>query len=218
MRGLLLPAGPRPARILCLGAHADDIEIGCGATILELLARRKAHVTWVVFSATDEREREARKAARLFLSKAQSTDVIVHRHRDGFFPYSPAIKDDFEALKARLSPDVIFTHCRHDRHQDHRVVSDLTWNTFRDHLVLEYEIPKYDADLRSPNLLVPVGAAAVRRKVRLLQSAFGSQRDRHWFTDDTFLGLMRLRGLECRAPSGYAEGFYAHKAVLDLSR
>ena len=217
MYGLSLQEGKGPLRVLCLGAHSDDIEIGCGATILELMATRAVDVTWVVFSGNADREREARKGARLFLSRANRADVVVQKFRDGFFPFVGAdIKEFFETLAAK-APDVIFTHCRHDRHQDHRLISDLTWNTFRNHTVLEYEIPKYDGDLGSPNLFVPVSRANAARKVRYLQSAFATQRDRHWFADETFMGLMRVRGLECRAPQLYAEAFYSRKVVLDVT-
>jgi LmbE family N-acetylglucosaminyl deacetylase len=204
-------------RVLCLGAHSDDIEIGCGATMLELMGARPVDVTWVVFSGNADREREARKGAKLFLSGANRADVVVQKFRDGFFPFVGAdIKEFFETL-AETAPDVIFTHFRDDRHQDHRLISDLTWNTFRNHTVLEYEIPKYDGDLARPNLFVPVSSANAARKVRYLRSAFATQRDRHWFADETFMGLMRVRGLECRAPQRYAEAFHSRKAVLDLT-
>ncbi len=212
----LNPPRGRPARILCLGAHADDIEIGCGGTLLRLLAdHRVLEVDWVVFSAPGTRAREARRGARLFLNGAGRRRTIVKNFRDGFFPYLGAkIKDCFEGLKQSPSPDVIFTHYRADRHQDHRVISDLTWNTFRDHLILEYEIPKYDGDLGSPNVFVPLDEPTRDRKIRHLRAAFPSQRGKEWFSDETFTGLMRLRGMEARAPDGYAEAFYTRKVVL----
>ena len=217
MRGLTLPETADPLRILCLGAHSDDIEIGCGATVLELTASRPVDVTWVVFSGNADREREARRGAKLFLARAARAEVIIRRFRDGFFPFTAIdIKEFFETLTG-VAPHLIFTHFRHDRHQDHRLISDLTWNTFRDHFVIEYEIPKFDGDLGAPDLFVPVRAATASRKVRYLQSVFSTQRDRHWFADETFLGLMRIRGLECRAREHYAEAFYSRKAVLDLS-
>ena len=204
-----------PLRVLCLGAHSDDIEIGCGGLILQLLrSSRPVHVDWVVFSARGPREVEARRGATLFLKGARRRRVMLRQFRDGFFPYDAHIKEVFEELKRRETPDVVLTHYRHDRHQDHRVLSDLTWNTFRDHLVLEYEIPKYDGDLGSPNFFVPIDRRTGERKARYVLKAFGSQRDKHWFSVDTFLSLMRLRGLECRAPDGYAEAFYARKIVL----
>jgi LmbE family N-acetylglucosaminyl deacetylase len=201
--------------VLCLGAHSDDIEIGCGGAILELIeANPRLRVTWVVFSGNARREAEARRAARRFLRDAAASQVIVRKQRDGFFPVQTTeIKEFFEELKKASNPDLIFTHCRHDRHQDHRTISDLTWNTFRDHLVLEYEIPKYDGDLGTPNLFVPIGREIARRKVHAICSIFESQIGQHWFTPDLFLGLMRVRGIECCA--NFAEAFYSRKAVIE---
>ena len=207
----------RPLQILCLGAHADDIEIGCGGTILTLLAaRRRVDCHWVVFSGGGgPREAEARKSASRFLAGARRREVVVHAFRDGFFPYGGGdIKEAFERLARVVSPDIIFTHTRDDRHQDHRLVSDLTWNTFRRHLILEYEVPKYDGDLGSPNLFVPLAAPVARTKIRHLISAFASQRQKRWFNAETFRGLLRLRGVESGAPQGLAEGLYARKALL----
>jgi LmbE family N-acetylglucosaminyl deacetylase len=203
-------------RVLCVGAHSDDIEIGCGALLLRLIQRMpRLHVDWVVLSATATRATEARQSARLFLKGAHTSRVRLHRFRDGFFPYQgAALKRAFEQMKRGPAPDLILTHYRDDRHQDHRVVSDLTWNTFRDHWILEYEIPKYDGDMGSPNLFVAVDERTCLQKIGHLERAFGSQRDKHWFTAETFKGLMRLRGMECRAPGGYAEAFYSRKAVL----
>jgi LmbE family N-acetylglucosaminyl deacetylase len=213
MFGLPL-SGPR--QILCLGAHSDDIEIGCGATVLQMSeAYPDAFFHWVVFSGAGEREREARLGASRFLSAACGYQVSVKQFRDGFFPFDGAtIKQYFEELKGEISPDLIFTHNRADRHQDHRLISDLTWNTFRDHLVLEYEIPKYDGDLGAPNCYLPCDEAICRRKTDLLVETFKSQHARRWFTADTFRGLMRIRGIEAGSPGGYAEAFYAHKLVL----
>ncbi len=208
-----------PLTILCLGAHADDIEIGCGGTILTLLAaRRNVECHWVVFSGGGgAREREAQSGADLFLARARQRHLTVHGFRDGFFPYVGAgIKDAFEALAREVSPDIVFTHTRDDRHQDHRVVSDLTWNTFRSHLILEYEVPKYDGDLGVPNLFVPLTAAAARAKIRHLRAAFGSQRSKRWFTADTFHALLRLRGVESGASEGLAEAFYARKTSMSF--
>jgi len=206
-----------PLRVLCVGAHSDDIEIGCGGTILKLgSAHPQASFHWVVLSADAEREREARHSAGLFLPKTGDHQIVVQRFRDGFFPYvGTEIKEYFEALKQQASPDVIFTHYRGDRHQDHRLISELTWNTFRDHLILEYEVPKYDGDLRSPNCYVPLDEALCRRKTEYLFAAFKSQVGKRWFTADTFRGLMRIRGIEAAAPCGYAEAFYAHKLALE---
>lgn len=202
--------------VLCLGAHSDDIEIGCGGAILELIAANPGlRATWVVFSGDAKREAEARLAARRFLHGAGSSRVIVRQQRDGFFPAQMTeIKEFFEELKGISTPDVIFTHYRDDRHQDHRTISDLTWNTFRNHLVLEYEIPKYDGDLGTPNVFVPVSRKAARRKVNDVCSIFKSQLGQHWFTPDLFFGLMRIRGIECATE--FAEAFHARKAILDL--
>jgi LmbE family N-acetylglucosaminyl deacetylase len=206
----------RPLRVLCLGAHSDDIEIGCGGTVLELLARGSAvDVEWVVFSAQGKREREARASAREFLRGARRRRITVKKFRDGFLPYhGAAVKNAFESLKRRVDPDIVFTHYRDDRHQDHRLLSDLTWNTFRNHLILEYEVPKYDGDLGTPNCFVPLSKRTCARKVEYLKAAFGSQRDKHWFTPDTFHALLRLRGLECRAKDGFAEAFYGRKMTF----
>ena len=207
-----------PLRVLCLGAHSDDIEIGCGGLILSLIKRRRpVDITWVVFSAPAQREREARRGAAMFLKGAARTRVVIKQFRDGHFPYEgAAVKAVFETLKKDTTPDLVLTHYREDRHQDHRVLSDLAWNTFRDHFILEYEIPKFDGDLGSPNCFVPLDRATSLRKAKYLQKVFGTQRDKHWFSAETFMGLMRLRGMECRAPGGYAEGYYSRKTVLHL--
>jgi LmbE family N-acetylglucosaminyl deacetylase len=215
MLSLALPPGP--LRILCLGAHADDIEIGCGGTILALLAaRRNVNCHWVVFSgAGGPREREARESASQFLAGAGARGVEVHQFRDGHFPAALCeIKEVLEAVKRAFTPDVVFAHCRDDRHQDHGIVSDVAWQTFRDHLILEYEIPKWDGDLGQPNLYVPLPRDTALRKTEHLLAAFPSQRSKRWFTDETFLALLRLRGVESGAPEGLAEAFYARKAVV----
>ena len=215
MLRLQLPETRAPLRILCLGAHSDDIEIGCGGTILRLLSERKCRVDWVVFSADGVRSREARAAARLFLRGAAASKVTLHRYRDGFFPAQfAAIKSDFEKLKRRPAPDVIFCPSRRDAHQDHRTAAELVWNTFRDHLVLEYEIPKYDGDLGNPGLFVPLSEDVCRRKIQYLKQAFRSQSGRQWFGDDTFWSILRLRGIEANSPTSFAEAFFCRKAVL----
>ena len=206
-----------PARILAIGCHADDVELGCGGTLLALAERRPdLEVTWVVLGAAGVRAQEARSSAAAFLDGTSATaTVVVEGFRDGFFPYlGPAVKDRFEELKREVSPEVIFTHVGIDLHQDHRLVSELTWNTFRDHLILEYEIPKYDADLTAPNVYVPLSDEVVRRKVELLLEHFPSQRDKQWFTEDLFRGLMRLRGMEANSPTRFAEAFRCRKLVL----
>jgi LmbE family N-acetylglucosaminyl deacetylase len=202
--------------ILCLGAHSDDIEIGTGATLLSMLERGiRLDVHWCVLSGAGEREKEARASAADFLSGAQNAQIEVLSFEDGFFPeQGKAIKSWFEELKGHARPDLIFTHRRDDAHQDHRQVSRLTWNTFRDHCILEYEIPKWDGDMGQPNFYVPTSANAIRRKVDLLLAHFGSQRSKQWFDAETFLGLARLRGMECRAPERYAEAFWGRKLVL----
>lgn len=210
----ILRNGSGPKRILALGAHPDDIEIGCGGTILRLVAEvRSLEVLWVVFCATPERAAEARASARAFLEGVPSAKVVVRDYRDGFLPYSgAAVKDEFETLKREFSPDLVFTHYRQDRHQDHRLVSDLTWNTWRDHFILEYEIPKYDGDFGSPNFFSLLPAATLDRKIGLLREHFPSQRGRAWFTDDLFRAVARIRGMESAAPQSVAEAFYCRKA------
>ncbi|MEO6599637.1 MAG: PIG-L deacetylase family protein [Polyangiaceae bacterium] len=199
-----------------MGAHSDDIEIGCGGSILRLLSERPhCSVTWVTFSATAEREKEARASAVDFLTSAESANVVVHAFRESYFPYIAAdIKDSFEEIKRSVSPDLVFSHHRHDVHQDHRLIADLTWNTFRDHLVAEYEIPKYEGDLGAPNLFVPISRAQAARKVELLHRHFASQASRSWFRAETFHGLMSLRAIECNAEEGQAEAFHVRKMVL----
>lgn len=213
----LTAAGRQVTQILAVGAHADDIEIGCGGTVLSLLAARPGiEVWWVVLSATEGRDTEARSGADSFLSAA-SAHVEVHAFRDGFLPYEAAeVKEVFEDLKARVRPDLVLTHCQDDAHQDHRLVADLTWNTFRDHLILEYEISKWDGDIGRPNVYVPLSRKVVERKVSLLESNFTSQAGKDWFERETFTSLMRLRGMECRAPDRYAEAFVARKLAVDL--
>jgi LmbE family N-acetylglucosaminyl deacetylase len=208
----------RPLQILCLGAHSDDIEIGCGGTILHLIESQPlTRVDWVVFSASKSRRREALRSAGLFLKGTRSKNITLRSYRDCFFPYvGMKIKQDFERLKKRINPDLVFTHYRQDLHQDHRLLSELTWNTFRDHLVLEYEIPKYDGDLGSPNVFSPLEASTCRKKAAFLQQAFRTQASKQWFSNDTFLALMRLRGVEACSPTGFAEAFYARKVSLRL--
>ena len=203
-------------RILCLGAHSDDIEIGCGGTVLRILEENPdAEVLWVVMGASGQRADEATASAKSFLARARQKEVIVKEFRDGFFPYIGAeIKGFFEELKRRFAPDLVLTHCRNDLHQDHRLVSELTWNTFRNHLILEYEILKYDGDLGTPNVFVHLTESLARRKVGILLDSFRSQVKKNWFTEDAFLAILRLRGLECNAQEKYAEAYHARKLVL----
>ena len=217
MLPISLGSGPaQPLRFLCLGAHSDDIEIGCGGTILKLLEEYPgSSVTWVVFSANDQREVEARGSAAAFLEAAAHSNVVVHRFKESYFPHAGSeIKDRFEELKRTTTPDVVLSHHRHDVHQDHRTIAELTWNTFRNHLILEYEIPKYEGDLGHPSLYVPLSSAHAARKVELLTTHFASQAGRTWFRPETFRGIMSIRGIECNAPDGQAEAFHLRKAVL----
>jgi LmbE family N-acetylglucosaminyl deacetylase len=214
----LIPEIPRgrPLRLLCIGAHSDDLEIGCGATVLTWLVSLPAvEVAWFVLSAEGERALEARRSARALLARARASEVMLAEFRDCFMQSQYAdVKARFEDVKREVEPDIILTHRLEDRHQDHRLASELTWNTWRNHLVLEYEIPKYEGDLATPNVYVPVSASAARRKIAHLKRYFSTQRSKDWFTDDTFRGLMRLRGLESRSASGFAEGFHARKLVF----
>jgi len=204
----------RRPTILCLGAHCDDIEIGCGGTLLRILkARRDVDVRWVVLSSTKTRAAEAAAAAELFLKGARAHTVRIESFADGHFPYQGAdIKRYFEGLKRAVSPTVVFTHHRDDRHQDHRLVSDTTWQTFRDSLILEYEIPKYDGDLGVPNVFAHLDAATCERKIRYIVRSFKTQKAKPWFTEETLRAIMRLRGVESRAR--YAEAFYGRKLIL----
>lgn len=218
MLGLKRAATSGAPRILCLGAHSDDIEIGCGGTLLQLARTRpRPEFRWIVWSAIGARATEAHLGARRFLGTSAREAVRLYEFRDGFFPAEfSGIKEAFEAVAAEFKPDVVFTHTRDDRHQDHRIISDLTWNTFRNHLILEYEIPKWDGDLGRPNFYVPISPSIAQRKTTALLDVFGSQRSKDWFSEETFLGLMRLRGMECRASGAYAEAFHARKVTLSL--
>ncbi len=214
---LSLDGRERIRSVLAIGCHADDIEIGCGGTMLTLLERYPdVEVTWLVLSAQGERAAEACASAESFLAGTRRPPrVELECFRDGFFPYVGAdVKEAFERLKADVAPQVIFTHAGTDLHQDHRLVSELTWNTFRDHVILEFEIPKYDADLRSPNVFVALTEEVAHRKVEALLAGFPSQRSKHWFTEDLFLGLMRLRGMESNSPTRFAEGFRCRKLLF----
>jgi LmbE family N-acetylglucosaminyl deacetylase len=206
----------RPARVLAIGAHPDDIEIGCAGTVLKLIEQAAiSEVRWVVLSGDGERAKEARRSAEALLHDVPRSEVVVRDFPDGFFPYEgQRIKDFFEQLKADFSPDVVFTHQRADLHQDHRLSCELTWNTFRDHLILEYEVPKYDGDMSAPNTFVPIEESLHRRKIDHLMSHFGSQASKRWFKEELFSSLLRLRGMECNSPSSYAEAFFCRKAVL----
>jgi LmbE family N-acetylglucosaminyl deacetylase len=217
VRKVRLDGLDRPlTRVLCLGAHCDDLEIGCSGTVMTLAeADPSIEVTWVVFSANDAREAEARIGAQEVLRNVKRQDILVRRFRDGFFPsLSAEIKEEFETLKRAVSPDLVLTHWRQDLHQDHRTIGELTWNTFRDHLILEYEIPKYDGDFGAPNVFVCLEEALARRKVDTITQSFPSQNGRQWFSADLFWSVMRLRGMEANSPSRYAEAFYCRKLTV----
>ena len=210
-------AGGTPLRrVLAIGAHSDDLEIGCGGTILSLTrANPGLAVDWVVFAASGDRAAEARRSAKVLLAGAAASSIEVLGFRDGYLPHTAAeVKDAFEELKGRVQPDLVLTHTRDDLHQDHRLVCELTWNTFRDHVVLEFEIPKWDGDTGRPNVYVPLEESVVEEKLDLLGGHFDTQRGKDWYDIEVFRGLMRIRGMECRAPSGYAEAFVARKLSL----
>jgi LmbE family N-acetylglucosaminyl deacetylase len=213
--GFNVPVG-RGLKVLCLGAHSDDIEIGCGGTVLRLLEEYcDVSVHWVVFGAEGARAAEARESAGSFLEKAKHKTVVVRNFRDGFFPYiGVEIKEYFEELKNEIHPDIIFTHYRHDLHQDHRLICELTWNTFRDHLILEYEIMKYDGDLGNPNYFVHLSEETCAKKVEYIRKCFTTQVNRTWFADDAFYSLLRVRGIESCAPRKYSEAFYCRKIIM----
>lgn len=206
----------QPFRLLCFGAHCDDIEIGCGGSILRILSERpQCEIRWVVMSGSAERRAEAEVSARSFLANVENRVVEVHSYRESFLPQQwGAIKDEIERVKSEFQPNLIFTHRRDDAHQDHALLGDLVWNSFRDHLIMEYEIPKYDGDMGRPNLFIPLSERFASRKVSLLLEHFPSQRRRAWFDERTFYALMRLRGMESNAPHGWAEGFYVRKVVV----
>jgi LmbE family N-acetylglucosaminyl deacetylase len=216
MRSLEIRRPSEPLSVLCLGAHSDDIEIGIGGTVLQWLSEgAELNVAWCVLSAVGPRKSEARASAADFLSGAERSRVELHAFRDGYFPAQSAeLKAYFEEMKTRIEPDVIFTHRHDDAHQDHRETCRHTWNTFRDHMIFEYEVPKWDGDVGRPNLYVPLQERVMARKIELLNQHFVTQRGKHWFDEETFRGLARLRGMECRAKDRYAEGLFAHKLLL----
>ena len=203
-------------KILCLGAHADDIEIGCGGTILKIIEQYpKAQFYWVVFSAEGQRANEAKTSAETFLSNITSRIINVQAFQDSYFPFIGAtIKDHFTILKNKFDPDIIFTHLTKDAHQDHRLIGELTWNAFRNHMILEYEIAKYDADLGRPNLYVHLSENLVQKKISNICEVFKSQFDKEWFGEESFRSLMRIRGLESNSSSKYSEAFVCRKVVV----
>jgi LmbE family N-acetylglucosaminyl deacetylase len=220
MKALGLSNGDGPLKILCLGAHSDDIEIGLGGTILSLIASgAELHVHWCVCSAKGRRAMEAETSASAFLKGVSTCRLVLGSFDDSYFPtQARAIKEWLADIRSRFEPDVIFTHARDDAHQDHRQISEVTWNLFRDHLILEYEIPKWDGDLSRPNVYLPLSEKVLEKKTSLLMAHFGTQRSKDWFDPETFKGLARLRGLECRAPERYAEAFHLRKALVAMER
>ena len=216
MLELLLPqTRKRPLRILCLGAHCDDIDIGCGGTLLKLLSSGRFEVTWAVLSSNEQRARELRASARSFLRRAAFSRVLTYEFTDAYFPAQyQQIKKTFEELKKLPDPDVVFTHCRFDLHQDHRIVAELTWNAFRRHLIFEYEIPKYEGGLQTPNVYVRLTRQQAQTKARVLFQSYQSQHAKPWFRADTFQALMRLRGIEAGGGVEWAEGFHASKVCI----
>ncbi|HKZ65995.1 MAG TPA: PIG-L deacetylase family protein [Chitinophagaceae bacterium] len=202
--------------ILCMGAHCDDIEIGCGGSLLNLLETHPVDfVQWVVFASDEERKQEAITSANAFLKNAKEKEILVFDYRDAFLNYSGMeIKEKFESIKKEIDPDLIFTHYRDDRHQDHKLLSDFTWNTFRQHLILEYEIPKFDGDLGMPNFFVRLNEEQANKKTQIIMDSFKSQAGKHWFDKETFQALMRIRGMESACMTKYAEAFYARKMIL----
>jgi LmbE family N-acetylglucosaminyl deacetylase len=210
------PSRARPLRVLCLGAHSDDIEIGCGGTVLRLAEEiEDIEVRWIVFSATEIRAAEARASAAAFLGGVSAKQVDLFGFRDGYFPFQGAeIKDCFELIKREFDPSLVFTHWQGDAHQDHRLLSQLTFNTFRNHMILEYEIPKTENDMGSPTFFVPLARAHLQRKIDAILHYFKSQQSRSWFSEDTFKALARLRGIGCNAQEGVAEAYYVRKIVI----
>lgn len=210
----------QPLRLFCLGAHSDDIEIGCGGTIRRLVNRPGGlECRWMVFSGTPERAEEARRAAADLLDGALAASIDVLDFRESYFPYDgAAVKDAVQDAARAFTPHVVLTHYRDDRHQDHRVLSDLAWNAFRDSLVLEYEIPKWDGDMGRPNVYVPIGPDDAQRKITTIMERFATQGSKAWFDEETFWALLRIRGMECNSPSRFAEAFYGRKVLLDPAR
>ena len=216
MLNLSLLVENRKPKVLCLGAHPDDIEIGCGGSVLRLLNEfPEAQFYWLVFSGDEKRAKEAERSANVFLKDAESKIINIQNFKESYFPFLGAgIKDFFGRLRKEFSPDLIFTHYAKDAHQDHRLLSDLTWNTFRNHLILEYEIPKYDGDLGNPNFYIYLDGEVVQRKVKYICNYFSSQNEKQWFSEDTFRSIMRIRGVESNSPSKYSEAFYCRKMVF----
>jgi LmbE family N-acetylglucosaminyl deacetylase len=219
MIGVALAGGSGPQRVLCIGAHCDDIEIGCGGALLQLQkGRTDLTIDWVVLTGDPARRAETNAAMQLLVDARFRGELEFGGFPDARLPavYGP-LKDYFGALVARFQPDIVFCHERGDAHQDHRIVNEMVWGAFRNHLILEYEIVKWDGGMTTPNFYVPLDQEVIDRKIDVLMHAYGTQRSKDWFTPDTFRAMSRLRGIECRAPTGHAEGFTARKMVLPLS-
>ncbi len=216
--GLALPAGQEPRRVLCIGAHCDDIEIGCAGALLQLQkAGGNLCIDWVVLAGEDNRRAETLAARDLLIQPQCRGELLFGGFPDSRLPtVYGALKEFFNPLGAHFRPDIVFCHDRDDAHQDHRLVSEMVWGAFRDQLILEYEIIKWDGDLGRPNLYVPLDRDVVQKKIDVLMSVYGSQRGKDWFTPDTFLSMMRIRGIECRAPNGHAEAFHGRKVLMSL--
>jgi LmbE family N-acetylglucosaminyl deacetylase len=218
MSNLILKKTSETMTVLALGAHCDDIEIGCGGTIMSIINNNASvNIKWIVFSSNERRKAEAVLGARLFTENVKNIDLQIYDFRDGFLPYyGREIKEIFEEVKKEVNPDLIFTHYRDDLHQDHRLVSELTWNTFRNHFILEYEIPKWDGDMGIPNSFVHLDESIATKKIKYLQQVYNSQQSKAWFTDDLFWSIMRIRGMEANSFSNLAEAFYVRKSMLVL--
>jgi len=202
--------------VLCLGAHCDDIEIGAGGIIIKLIENfPNINFSWIVFSSDTTRADEAHKSANALLRQVKEKQIIIQGFKESYLPYWGAeIKENFEQIKKEVFPDLILTHYRNDLHQDHRLISGLTWNTFRNHLILEYEIPKYDGDFGSPNFFVNLDEATCQKKIRHILAHFLSQNTRQWFDKETFKSVLKLRGVESNSPGKYAEAFYCRKITF----
>jgi LmbE family N-acetylglucosaminyl deacetylase len=200
-------------KILCLGSHPDDIEIGCGGSILKLTSNYNTNIKWVVFSSNDKREQEAINSAEKFLSKSKKKNIIIHKFKENYFPYNSEIKDYFYTLQD-FNPDLIFTHYKYDAHQDHKSINQLTWNTFRNNMILEYEIPKYDRETSNPNFYINLDEETCREKIKHIIDNFQSQKNKHWFNEKTLWSILILRGIESKSDSKYSEGFSANKIAI----
>ncbi len=218
MIGLTLPSGGEPRRVLCIGAHCDDIEIGCAGALLQLQkSAGKLVIDWVVLTGEEKRRAEATAAMQLLVEPPYRGELLFGGLPDSRLPsVYGELKEFFVAVQKRFQPDIVFCHQRHDAHQDHRLVNEMVWGAFRNHLILEYEIVKWDGDFGAPNVYVPLDRDVLDRKVDVLMKTYGTQRSKDWFTPDTFLAVSRIRGVECRAPSGHAEAFIARKVILPM--